>query len=326
MKNKPTLRACLFTLLALPAAWGQQYTAKIVTEGNTPLPQVPLVMPVHSSQPANSCRILNVLGNGTVIYVMLYDRMLPFDPKSIDACPVTIRLQGFRATEGVLHEGATIVLKRVGDHEGSTISMASLNAPKDAKKAYNKGSVAMSEQKWAEAQKDFEKAVAIYPEYSQAWSDLGEVLREQSQPGEARAAFEHAIQVDPKYVKAYLQLARMLLGEGKSQEALEITAKALEYNPREFPGIYFFNAVANFNLHQYDAALKTAELAVQLDVDHEIPRAEDLVGTILKAKGDYAGAVEHLKKYLALAPKAPDAAKVQEQIDQLERRAQGAPK
>jgi glycosyltransferase involved in cell wall biosynthesis len=36
--------------------------------------------------------------------------------------------------------------------------MASLNAPKDAKKAYDKGASAMSEQKWAAAQKDFEKA------------------------------------------------------------------------------------------------------------------------------------------------------------------------
>jgi tetratricopeptide (TPR) repeat protein len=204
--------------------------------------------------------------------------------------------------------------------------MASLNAPKDAKKAYDKGAAAMAEQKWANAQKDFEKAVAIYPEYSQAWSDLGEVLAQQSQPGEARAAFEHAIQVDPKYIKAYVQLARMLATEGKNQEVLEITAKAFQYNPLEFPAIYFYDAVANYNLRQYDAALKSAERAAQLDTDHEIPRAENLVGTIYAIKGDYPAAIEHLKKYLAAAPKAPDAAKVQEEIAQLERRAQGAPK
>lgn len=325
MRNKPTLRLCLFALFALPAAWGQQYTAKIVTEGNTPLPKIPLVTPQNSERLVPYCQIANIFGNGTVVYFMNY-RAQVYDPKTADMCPVIIRLDGFRTTTGTLHQGGTIVLKRMGDHEGSTISMASLNAPKDAKKAYDKGAAAMSEQKWANAQKDFEKAVAIYPEYSQAWSDLGEVLREQSQPGEARAAFEHAIQVDPKYVKAYVQLTRMLVTDKKYQEALEITAKAFQYNPLEFPAIYFYDAVANFNLHQYDAALKSAERAAQLDVDHEIPRAENLVGTILAAKGDYPGAIEHLKKYLALAPKAPDAAQVQQEIDQLERRAQGAPK
>ena len=325
MKNQPTSRLCLLSLLALPAAWGQQYTAKIVTEGNTPLPKTPMVTPQHSDRLVPYCAIASIFGNGTVVYIMNY-RAQVYDPKTADVCPVVIRLDGYRTTAGTLRQGATIVLKRVGDHEGSTISMASLNAPKDAKKAYDKGAAAMSEQKWANAQKDFEKAVAIYPEYSQAWSDLGEVLREQSQPGEARAAFEHAIQVDPKYVKAYVQLARMLATEGKNQEVLEITAKAFQYNPLEFPAIYFYDAVANYNLRLYDAAEKSAERAVQLDVDHEIPRAENLLGTILVAKGDYPGAIEHLKKYVALAPKAPDVPKVQEEILQLERHAQAAPK
>jgi len=312
-------------LLVLPAAWGQQYTAKIVTEGDTPLPKIPLVTPQNSERLVPYCVIVNVFGNGTVAYYMNY-RAQVYDPKTADMCPVVIRLDGFRTTSGTLRQGGTIVLKRIGDHEGSTISMASLNAPKDAKKAYDKGADAMSQQKWANAQKDFEKAVAIYPEYSQAWSDLGEVLNQQSQPAEARTAFEHAIQVDPKYVKAYVQLARLLITERKFQETLDVTAKAFQYNPLEFPAIYFYDAVANFDLHQYDAALKSAERAAQLDADHEIPRAEDLIGTILATKGDYAGAVEHLKRYLALAPKAPDAAKVQQEIDQLERRAQGAPK
>src|SRR5271169_3538526 len=176
MKNTPTTRLCLLALLALPAAWGQQYTAKIVTEGNTPLPTTPLVIPQVSDRLVPFCGIANIFGNGTVVYVMNY-RAQVYDPKNADVCPVTIRLNGFRTTTGTLRQGATIVLKRVGDHEGSTISMASLNAPKDAKKAYDKGAAAMSEQKWANAQKDFEKAVAIYPEYSQAWSTRGRLRR-----------------------------------------------------------------------------------------------------------------------------------------------------
>jgi tetratricopeptide (TPR) repeat protein len=325
MRNIQIRRLYLLATLTVPVVWGQQYTAKIVTEGDTPLPRTPLVTPQNSDRLIPICGIANIFGNGTVVYVMNW-RAQVYDPKTADVCPVIIRLDGFRTTTGTLRQGATIVLKRIGDHEGSTISMASLNAPKDAKKAYDKGSAAMSEQKWAAAQKDFEKAVALYPGYSQAWSDLGEALREQSQATEAQAAFEHAIQVDPKYIKAYVQLARLFLTTGKSQAAVEVTTKAFQFNPLEFPAIYFYDAVANLNLKHLEPAQKSAERAIQLDVDHEIPRAENLLGTILAINGDYPGAIEHLKKYLALAPKAPDAPKVKEQIGELERRTQASPK
>ncbi len=242
-----------------------------------------------------------------------------------DGCPVAVTLAGYRITIGILKPGSVIILKRIGTH-AAAIPLTSVNAPKDAKKAYDKGAAAIAEQQWAAAQKNFEKAVAIYPEYSQAWSDLGEVLMQQSRTEEARAAFEDAIRVDPKYVKPYVQLARMLVIEAKYQEALEVTAKAFQYDPSEFPAIYFYDALANSNLRQFDAALKSAERAVLFDVDHEVPRAENLLGTILAAKGDYLGAIEHLKKYAAVSPNAPDIPKVQQAIEQLERQTQAAPK
>lgn len=325
MGNNQTQRLCLLATLAIPMAWGQQYTAKIVTEGDTPLPRTPLVTPQNSDRLVPICGIANIFGNGTVVYVMNW-RAQVYDPKNADVCPVIIRLDGYRTTTGTLRQGATIILKRVGDHEGSTISMASLNAPKDAKKAYDKGAAAMGEQKWAAAQKDFEKAVGIYPQYSQAWSDLGEAYREQAQNKEAQDSYEQAIKVDPKYVKAYVQLARLLITQGKSQETLDVTTKAIQLNPLEFPGIYFYDAVANLNLKHIDAAQKSAEQAIHLDADHEIPRAEDLLATILAMKGDYPGAIEHFKKYLVLAPKAPDASKVKDQIAALEQRIQASQK
>ena len=84
--------------------------------------------------------------------------------------------------------------------------------------------------------------------------------------------------------------------------------------------------MANLNLKRLDPAQKSAERAIQLDVDHEIPRAENLLGTILAMKGDYPGAIEHFKKYVVLAPKAPDIPKVKEQIAALEQRVQASQK
>ncbi len=43
----------------------------------------------------------------------------------------------------------------------------------------------------------------------------------------------------------------------------------------------------------------------------ELARAEFVMGRILAAKGDTAGAREHIAKYLALSPKTPDAELIQ---------------
>ncbi len=315
------LRIGALAAASVLTAWAQaRYHAKLATEDGSSLPTAPQIIPDQSVRLVQSCWILNTFGNGTVEYAVNW-RSRPYDPQTADACPVTIRIAGFKQASVTLRDGGTVVLKRVGDHEGSTISASSLNAPPDAHKAWDKGVEAMSQRKWAAAQKHFERAVAIYPAYAAAWSDLGEVLLAQSKPDEARAGYQHAIEADPKYIKPYLQLARMDLQEKRNDDALAITDSAIKQNPLEFPGVYFYNAVANFNLKRLDVAEKSARRAVELDSTHEIPRAEDLLGTILAHEGDRAGAVEHMKKYLALSPNAQDADQVKQHIAMLE----GAP-
>lgn len=315
---RPPLRIAASVLFWAVAASGQIYHAKIVVEGDTPTPSAPIVTAKLSNRLVAMCG-LNVFGNGTVEYAINW-RSREYDVHDADACPVTIKLAGYRTMEATLRSGAVIVLKRIGDHEGSTVSMTSLNAPKEARKAYEKGTAAMSEGKWAAAQKNFEKAVELYPQYAQAWCDLGEALHSQSQAKEARAAWDRALQADPKYLKTYLQAARMALQEGRTQDALDTTNRALEQNPIEFPGIYFFNAVAHFNLKQLDAAEKSVREAIEHDSTHEIPRAESLLGSVLANRGDWKGAIEHFNKYLEYSPNAADTAEVKKQISTLERR------
>lgn len=316
---RPVLLLAAFAFAGAMAASGQIYHAKIVVEGDTPTPSAPRVVAKLSNRLVSMCA-LNVFAGGTVEYQINW-RSREYDMHDADSCPVTISLPGYRSMEATLRSGAVIVLKRTGDHEGSTVSMTSLNAPKDARKAFEKGQAAISESKWAVAQKNLENAVALYPEYAQAWCDLGETFRERSKSSEARSAWQHALQADPKYLKSYLQMARADLQEGRIDEALAITSKAMEQNPIEFPGIYFFNAVANYNLKHFDAAETSIRQAILHDSAREIPRAERLLASVLANRGAFKEATEHLNKYLELSPKAPDFAEVKQQIAELERRA-----
>jgi tetratricopeptide (TPR) repeat protein len=310
-------RAGALVLAAVVAAPAQSYHATVVTEDGSPLPTSPQIIPSLSDRLVQECVIVNIFGNGSVQYLVNY-RSRPYDPSTADACTVTIRLKGYRAAEVTLRNDATIVLKRVGLHEGSTVSASALHAPEPARKAYGKGVNAMTDEKWPAAQKNFEKAVEIYPEYAQAWSDLGAVLKKQSKPTEARTAWEKAVQADPTYIKPYIQLTMLDLEEKHPEDAIAIGGKAVAMNPLEFPELYFYYAVANYSLKHLDLAEVNSRRATELDTAHEIPRAEVLLGSVLIAKGDRSGALQHFRKYLEIVPKAPDADQIKRAIAALE--------
>jgi tetratricopeptide (TPR) repeat protein len=318
MRINPTLAAGILALSIAAAASAQTYHAQIVTEDGSPFSTSPQIIPLLSERLVQECVIVNIFGDGNVQY-LVNNRSRQYDPATASMCAVTIRMKGFQTANATLRNDATIMLKHSGIlHEGSTVTASSLNAPEPAKKAFGKGVNSMEDEKWAAAQKNFEKAVEIYPQYAQAWSDLGEALRKQSRPTEARAAWERAVAADPKYIKPYIQLTMLDLEEKRPEDAATIAGKAVAMNPLEFPALYFYNAVANFNLKHLDVAEISARRATELDTAHELPRAELLLGSLLSAKGDRAGALQHFRKYLELVPKAQDADQVKRAIARME--------
>ncbi|MFN7934620.1 MAG: tetratricopeptide repeat protein [Bryobacteraceae bacterium] len=224
----------------------------------------------------------------------------------------------------------TIVLKRMANVEGLTFSATSAMAPKDAKKAYEKGRDLIKRKKLAEAQKEIEKAVQIYPKYANAWADLGMLLEAQNQTETAMKAYQSAIEADSKLVKPYVNMALISARQNppKWQEAADLSAKALRLNPYDFPQAYFYNAVANLNLKNMDEAEKSAREGVKSEAGKKIPKIHHVLGIILAQKNDISGAMPHMKNYLATLPAdGPETKMVKDQIAQMEKFAsnQGGP-
>ena len=69
----------------------------------------------------------------------------------------------------------TILMHREAPGEGSTVSATSLNAPKAARKAFEKGQELLKKNKPADAREEFEKAVQIDQVYAAAWCELGKL-------------------------------------------------------------------------------------------------------------------------------------------------------
>lgn len=213
----------------------------------------------------------------------------------------------------------TILLHRMANVQGSVISALSLHAPKDARKAYEKGFAALTKGKWDEGETHLQQAVALYPRYPDAWFGLGAAFQSQGKLEEARQAYGKALAADDKFLKPYRQMAEIALHDRNWEEAAQTTDRLLRLDPVDYPEAYYFNAVARFNLGDMDAAEKSAREGLRVDAHHRLPGLEHLLGTIRANRRDYAGAAQFLRSYLDHQPEGKDAELIRKQLADLDR-------
>ncbi len=249
---------------------------------------------------------------------------------SLTGCELHASLPGYRssAVDLTTHRAldnpdvGIIVLQRFDRVMGTTLSVTAYKAPKDARSAFEHGLQALKQKKTDAARLDFEKAVALYPGHAEAWVQLGILYRGSHDAAAAHHAFQQALNADPKYVLPYMALADLAADEANWSAVAQYTQQGLELDPLDYPGGYFLNAVANFNLKKFDVAENSARRAQRLDPEHHIARLDLLMGNIFLVRRDYADAAQSMRAYLKAAPDAVDAAEVRQKIAELEQVAQ----
>ncbi len=215
-------------------------------------------------------------------------------------------------------EVGTIVLHRLANVQGSTISLTSALAPRHAQKEYEKGIQSGEKEKFDEAEKHFRAATDTYPKYAIAWFALGQLERREGKMEDARKAYESAIAADPKYVSPYDQLAFLYSQEQKWEEAANFSKQVIQLNPVEFPIDFWFNAIANYKLRKLDEAERSAKELLKIDTAHKYPEAETMLAQILLEKRNYPDAATHLRAYLALVPNAKNADELKQMLARLD--------
>jgi Tfp pilus assembly protein PilF len=215
-------------------------------------------------------------------------------------------------------EVGTLILHRLANVQGSTISLTSALAPKAAVKQFEKGEQSAQKNKLEEAEKHLQQATDLYPKYAAAWFALGQVQQRENKPAEARKDYLAAIDADGKYVSPYDQLALLSAQDGKWEEAASYSKQAISLNPVEFPSAFWYNAIANYNLKKSSDALKSAQALVKMDTQHKYPEAENLLAQLSMESRNYAEAATHLRAYLALAPNAKNADLLKRQLSQID--------
>ncbi len=247
--------------------------------------------------------------------------------------PTVVNLAAFDPVASGLDVGV-ILLRRTKKVEGTTVSAAAYKAPKEARKAYEKGLDYEKNGKLAEAQRSFARAVELYPRFADAWFRLGSVLQRQDQNEAAGKAYAEAATIDTRFARPYLGLAAIAFQAEKWSEVLDLTRHLLDLDPFGHGGVggyvldldpldyaeaYFYDGYANYKLKRFEEAEKSALKAERLDLKPRVPRVHLLLAELAARKGNYAKAITETKTFLGLVPPSPDAVRVRERLAEFER-------
>jgi tetratricopeptide (TPR) repeat protein len=190
--------------------------------------------------------------------------------------------------------------------------------PQAAADLYEKAQQAIYKGDAPTAVSHLRQAIGVHPAFSLAWNDLGVLLEKSGETKPAIEAFKSAVKHDPEFFGALLNLGSALAQAGDYKQAETYLAAALTKNPSSFRGHYYMG-ISQTKLGRLDIAEQAFLQAIKIGGE-QTSRAHYLLAGVYWAAKDYHRAADELEKYLAMEPKAADAAKTRQSIAELRKK------
>lgn len=148
--------------------------------------------------------------------------------------------------------------------------------------------------------KHYKRAIEIYPEYYDAWNQLGEIFMVVKRDYDvAERFFKKALEINPDMRKAYYNIGYMNYIGKNYEKARSYFKKFLEYEP-EHEQVHSFMSKMAFREKNLEKALEWNEKI--LDFNPESALAYFNMGNYLLQSGDTIQAVENFEKAVDLNP------------------------
>ncbi|HLN52378.1 MAG TPA: tetratricopeptide repeat protein [Lentimicrobium sp.] len=147
----------------------------------------------------------------------------------------------------------------------------------------------------------FKRAVSIYPEYPDAWNNLGETfLLLLNESDSSIKYFEKAVQVNPQLHSAFYNLGYTYQVTGQYEKSIENYEKALEIEPWE---IRTMSNLAQMyeKIGNVDKAISLNEDIIKMDPTLDVPYIN--LAAFALHRGDNATAIGYFEKALEVNPK-----------------------
>jgi tetratricopeptide (TPR) repeat protein len=187
--------------------------------------------------------------------------------------------------------------------------------PQNALSLYQKGTAAAQKGNNKAAAEFFSQAVAAYPSFAIALSDLALEYMKLNQMDKAGETYEALLKLKPNDPMAHLNLGIVMFNKKKFEDAEMHLRKALELKNAGPTGHYYLGLTL-ISLKRYNEALPEFETTIANGGDN-LALAHKFLGGLYMSAQRNKEAADELEKYLKLDPKAPDADRLKGTIKDL---------
>jgi tetratricopeptide (TPR) repeat protein len=216
----------------------------------------------------------------------------------------------------------TVTVKRTDEVEhgkpsDATVSVASLSIPKNAHKLFAQATDSIATQDWTKAIEQLNKAVALFPQYVQAYTNLGVVYHRMGDRDKERVALEKAISLDDHYAPAWVNMGWMAIAQQNFPAAETALEKATALDPTNALTLLMLANVELMNLH-YDQAIANCRKVHAIGSDsHAL--AHFIAARAFEHESRLHDATAELKTFLKEEPSGARADAARKELANLER-------
>ena len=161
---------------------------------------------------------------------------------------------------------------------------------------------------------EFRRAIALQPDYAEAYSNLG-LLLEPRDKAQAAALEEKALALRPTYAEPMKTLARMKIQAGDYASGIALLQRAVAADPYE-PGPYIDLGVACNGAKLWNQAVTALRKAIEVGpADPDIYAAHYNLGIAYTYLGSSDAALMEFRKTLELKPDFTEARRILEGVE-----------
>lgn len=199
-----------------------------------------------------------------------------------------------------------------------TVSVATLANPvhEEARRRYEEAMRLVEAAKHAQARKELERAIELYPDFVDARTQLGSLLlRDEKTLAEAEKHLRHAVATDPQAARAQLALGLCLYRQKRFADAIAPLERGIQLQPGHPQGQALLG-IALAETGQQDRAVGYLERAYELG-GASVAETQFHLARILLRKNEHARAAAALENFLKDRPNDPSAPRLRQTLEQL---------
>jgi len=200
-----------------------------------------------------------------------------------------------------------ITYTKEADHgaAGPLVAAVDLNIPEGARKEFDKANQFVAKGNWQKAIERLNKAIAIYPDYAEAYNNLGVIYGRLGDRTRNLEALQKAVSLNDHFAPAYLNLARMAIADRDLVQAEALLDKAVAIEPTNSQMLVLLANTELLN-HHYDQALANCRKAHSgAQGPHAV--AHDVAARVFEYENRPTDAVAELQTFLSEETPGPRA-------------------